>query len=143
MKGARQHFHSVKQRYTGSDWKTRQRCVLVQQAAQRDTCPPSADFAHCGSPGKYQLHTTVTMHEFFPFQRKIQKRTLPNLQVLSVYKNKLAAGPTKSGFSKENFDTNGSIRSFLIEVQKTSRVTAHIGKPVQGMPVAPLDWSNT
>lgn len=105
MKGGRQHFHSVKQRYTRSDWKTRQRCMLVQQAAQRDTCPPSADFAHCGSPSKYQLHTTVTMHEFFPFQRKIQKRTLPNLQVLSVYKNKLAAGPTKSGFSKENFDT--------------------------------------
>lgn len=104
-KGARQHFHSVKQRYTRSDWKTRQRCMLVQQAAQRDTCPPSADFAHCGSPGKYQLHTTVTMHEFFPFQRKIQKRTLPNLQVLSVYKNKLAAGPTKSELSKENFDT--------------------------------------
>lgn len=104
-KGGRQHFHSVKQRYTGSDWKTRQRCMLVQQAAQRDTCPPSADFAHSGSPGKYQLHTTVTMHEFFPFQRKIQKRTLPNLQVLSVYKNKLAAGPTKSELSKENFDT--------------------------------------
>jgi len=53
--------------------------------------------------------------------------------------------PQRVGFPKKTLiqGTNGSIRSFLIEVQKTSRVTAHIGKPVQGMPAAPLDWSNT